>query len=85
MKPYINICLYSQTDSTLCAHKKYYDSDGKIIKQISFRYLVDHIYDIIFPIVEQYGATHTINVRMDGETLDISNLEQSYYEAMEDN
>ena len=84
MKPYINVHLYPQTQ-TVATNIYYYSHNGRLTKQTDTRYMVDHIYEIIFPIVEQYGATHTINVRMNSKPLDINQLEQSYYEAMEDN
>jgi hypothetical protein len=81
MKPYINIHLYPQTQ-TVATNIYYYTHDGQINKETHTRYMVDHIYEIIFPIVEQYGTTHTINVGMNGKPLDIQQLEQDYYDAM---
>ena len=84
MKPYINMNLYSQTDDTICSIEIYYDNYNNITNQISFRYLVNHIYEIILPIFEKYGQTHTINVGMNGKPLDIGKIKKSYYKSMED-
>jgi hypothetical protein len=81
MKPYINIHLYPQTQ-TVATNIYYYTHDGTISKETHTRYIVDHIYEIILPIVEQYGETHTINVGMNGEQLDINEIETSYFACM---
>jgi hypothetical protein len=81
MKPYINIRLYPQTQ-TIATNIDYYNRKGELTQSTDTRYIVDHIYEIILPIVEQYGATHNINVRMNGEQLDIGEIETSYFACM---
>lgn len=80
--PVINIHLYPQTQ-TVATNIYHYTRNGKLTKHTDTRYMVDHIYEIIFPIVEQYGQTHTINVRMMGKLLDIGQVEQSYYDYVD--
>jgi hypothetical protein len=81
MKPYIQIRLYPQTQ-TVATNIDHYNRKGELTQSTDTRYMVDHIYEIILPIVEQYGATHTINVGMNGEQLDISEIETSYFACM---
>jgi hypothetical protein len=81
MKPYINIHLYPQTQ-TVATNIDYYNRKGELTQSTDIRYIVDHIYEIISPIVEQYGATHTINVGMNGKQLDINEIETSYFACM---
>jgi hypothetical protein len=81
MKPYISIRLYPQTQ-TVATNIDYYNRKGELTRSTHTRYIVDHIYEIILPIVEQYGATHTINVGMNGEHLDINEIETSYFACM---
>lgn len=83
MKPYINIHLYPQSQ-VVATNIYHYNRNGQITKETHTRYMVDHIYEIIFPIVEQHGTTHNIYVMMNGETLDISQVEQSYYDYIDD-
>jgi hypothetical protein len=77
MKPYIQIRLYPQTQ-TVATNIYYYTHDGTISKETHTRYIVDHVWEIIFPIVEQYGNTHDITVHSMGERLDINQLAQSF-------
>lgn len=83
MKPFIFIRLYPQTQ-TVASNISYYDANGTLTNETDTRYMVDHIYEIIFPIVEKYGNTHDITVKSMGKPLDIYQLEHSYYKAMED-
>jgi hypothetical protein len=82
MKPFIHIRLYPQTQ-TVATNVYHYDSDGTLIEMTDTRHMVDHIYEIIFPIVEQYGNTHQITVHSMGKSLDIQQLEQSYYDYVD--
>jgi hypothetical protein len=77
MKPYISIRLYPQTQ-TIATNIDYYNRKGELTQSTDTRYIVDHIYEIIFPIVEQYGNTHDITVHSMGERLDINQLAQSF-------
>ncbi len=81
MKPFIHIRLYPQTQ-TVATNVYHYDSDGTLTEMTDTRHMVDHIYEIIFPIVEQYANTHDISVHSMGKRLDIQQLEQDYYDAM---
>jgi hypothetical protein len=81
MKPYINIHLYPQTQ-TIATNIDYYNRKGELTQSTDTRYIVDHVWEIILPIVEQYGETHTINVGMNGEQLDINEIETSYFACM---
>jgi hypothetical protein len=81
MKPYINIHLYPQTQ-TIATNIDYYNRKGELTRSTDTRYIVNHIYEIILPIVYQYGKTHTINVGMNGEQLDINEIETSYFACM---
>jgi hypothetical protein len=80
MKPYIEIRLYPQIQA-LATNIDYYDRKGELTKSTDTRYLVDHIYEIILPIMEQ-NPKHDITVRMNGKQLDLSQIEQSYYDCM---
>lgn len=82
MKPSINIRLYPQTQ-TIATNIYHYDSDGTLTEMTDKRYIVDHIYEIIFPIVEKYGNTHEITVHSMGKPLYIGDLEQSYYDYVD--
>jgi hypothetical protein len=81
MKPYIQIRLYPQTQ-TIATNIDYYNRKGELTQSTDTRYIVEHVWEIILPIVDQYGATHTINVVMNGEQLDIQELETSYFACM---
>jgi hypothetical protein len=83
MKPYIQIRLYPQTQ-TIATNIDYYDRKGKLTQSTDTRYIVDHIYEIILPIVEQYGNTHDITIYSMGERLDPNELEHDYYNYMND-
>lgn len=83
MKPYINIHLYPQSQ-VVATNIYYYGNNGQITKETHTRYMVDHIYEIILPIVEQYGETHDIYVGMNGQPLDIEQLEQLFYDYFND-
>ena len=83
MKPYIQIRLYPQTQ-TVATNIDYYDRKGQLTQSTDTRYIVDHIYEIILPIVEQYGNTHDITIHSMGERLDPNELEQHYYNYMND-
>lgn len=84
MKPFIFIHLYPQTQ-TVASNIYYYDANGTLTNETHTRYMVDHIYEIIYPIYEEYGNTHDITVHSMGKRLDVHQLEQLYYKAMEDN
>ena len=81
MKPYINIYFYEQTQ-TVATNIYYYTQDGTIIKETHTRYIVDHVWEVISPIVEQYGNTHDISIYSLGEHLDINKIEASYFAYM---
>ena len=82
MTPSIFIHLYPQTQ-TVATKVYHYDGDGQLTNETHTRYMVDHIYEIIFPIVEKYGNTHEINVKSMGKPLDVQQLEQSYYDYVD--
>jgi hypothetical protein len=77
MKPYIQIRLYPQTQ-TIATNIDYYNRKGELTQSTDTRYIVDHVWEIIFPIVEHYGNTHKITVHSMGEPLDLNQLAQSF-------
>jgi hypothetical protein len=81
MKPYINIRLYPQTQ-TVATNIDIYNRQNELVQSTDTRYMVEHIYEIILPYVEQYARTHDIIVRMNGKQLDIGEIETSYFACM---
>jgi hypothetical protein len=82
MKPYIIINLYPQTQ-TIASNIDYYNEHGEITKSTDTRYMVDHIYEILFPIYEEYGETHDIHPYSMGKSIDPNQIEQSYYDYVD--
>jgi hypothetical protein len=51
----------------------------------SSRYSVDHVFEIVLPIWEKYIDTHNIEIFINGQRYGLIDLEQSYYDYMEEN
>jgi hypothetical protein len=79
-QPYIKINLYQETQA-FKVYVEYYNEKGELIKDTDTRYIVEHIYEIILPILQE-NPNHDIRAFMNRKALDFIELEQSYYDYM---
>lgn len=49
------------------------------------RYIVDHVYEIVLPLWEKYEQTHNIEIFINGDRYALMDLENAYYEMMNEN
>lgn len=49
------------------------------------RYIVDHVFEIVLPLWEKYEKTHLIEIFINGDQFSLMDLENSYYEMMNEN
>jgi hypothetical protein len=77
----IIIRIYPQTQ-TFETNIEYFDEMGTLTNFEDPRYLVEHIYEIILPIVENHAHDSDIKIYMNRKELYINDIEQSYYDYM---
>jgi hypothetical protein len=56
----------------------HYNKKGEHIKEISMSYIVEHIYEIILPIVEE-NPNNEVRIFLGRKSLDLLDVEQSYH------
>ena len=61
----------------------YYNKNHELYKHDYTSYIVEHAYEIVLPIVDN-NPNHDINIRIDGESYTIGDIEQGYYKAMDE-
>ena len=79
----IIIRIYPETQ-TFGTNIEYFDDMGTLTNYEDTRYMVEHIYEFILPIVEDHSHDSDIKIYMNQKELNIDKIEQSYYEYMKE-
>jgi len=76
-QPYTTIHIYPQPH-TFMTYINHYNKKGEHVKEISKAYIVEHIYEIILPIVEE-NPNNEVRIFLGRKSLDLLDVEQSYH------
>lgn len=78
----LELIIYTGHESHIL-HATYYNNRAEIVKRLKGRYIVEHLYEIVAPLIYE-KSNYKISLSIDGKRKDLQALENAYYEWIGD-